>query len=138
MTPLACQGLGDSPAEFARRLDIRPRKPKHRPGLHAIWPNSNIGRISTECKIIAMFDDPPRALIYCKGLIMTHERAQSTFHAVFGNSDVHHSPRGKGWWMTYSPPDETAVQLIATFDAPTKKEPRAVFSCAMLMPKQPQ
>lgn len=67
---------------------------------------------------------------------MSRDRARATFLELFGNSDVRYSPSGKGWWMTYVPPGEGALQLHATFDNPMKGDPqRALFSCAMLTPK---
>jgi hypothetical protein len=135
LKPLAHMGIGDSYVEFARRLDIRPKKPSHRNRYIVDWCDAKIGRIALSLDIISEVGKSPNVIISNERLAMTHDRARAVFQSLFGNSDIHHSASGKGWWMSYVPPEDGALQLIATFDNASKKEPRALFSGAMLMPK---
>jgi hypothetical protein len=136
LKPLAQEGLGANHTEFARRLDIRPRKPTHSPLRAADWWEARIGRIAAQFRIVAEFNESPHAIVYSEQIIMTEKQARATFQDLFGHSESHHSPTGKGWWMTYSPSGANALSLIATFDSPKKNEAfRAIFSAAILKQK---
>ncbi|MBS0241955.1 MAG: hypothetical protein JSS20_07240 [Proteobacteria bacterium] len=70
--------------------------------------------------------------MFSEPLPIAMDRARCIFEGLFENSDVHHSPSGRGWWMKHVPSNEAALSLIAVFDAPKRAGLPTAFSAAFL------
>lgn len=130
---LAEQGLDEAPSSIVTCLGLTPRQPTQKPGHANIWRGVKLGKIAATFEVIW---NPDLSLVICprRRVATTHEDAILILEDMFGAVNETWSPKGKAWWIEYTPPLDSRWKLIVCFEKPTKTEHQTLFSVAILRP----